>query len=60
MGGAGSAGTRKNINLFANITNMFNQVHYNNPSSVMSSDNFGKYTSASDPREVEVGLRFQF
>ncbi len=60
MGGPGSAGTRKNINLFANITNMFNQVHYNNPSSVMSSDNFGKYTSASDPREVEVGLRFQF
>jgi hypothetical protein len=35
-------------------------VHYNNPSSVMSSDNFGKYTSASDSREVEVGLRFQF
>ena len=48
------------MNLFANVTNMFNQVLYNNPSSVMSSDNFGKYTSASDPREVEVGLRFQF
>ena len=60
MGGAGSAGTRKNINLFANITNQFNQVLYNNPSSAMSSDTFGKYTSASDPREVEVGLRFQF
>ena len=60
IGGAGSAGTRKNVNLFANVTNMFNQVHYNNPASSMSSDNFGKYTSASDPREVEVGLRFQF
>lgn len=60
LGGAGSAGTRKNINLFANITNIFNRVHYNNPSSVMSSENFGRYTSASDPREVEVGLRFQF
>jgi hypothetical protein len=60
IGGAGSAGTRKNVNVFANITNQFNQVHYNNPSSVMSSDNFGKYTSASDPREIEVGVRFQF
>jgi len=60
IGGAGSAGTRKNVNVFANITNQFNQVHYNNPASSMSSDNFGKYTSASDPREVEVGVRFQF
>jgi len=60
MGGAGSAGTRKNVNLFANVTNMFNRVHYNNPSAVMSSEKFGQYTSASDPREIEVGLRFQF
>lgn len=60
IGGADSAGTRKNINLFANVTNQFNRVHYNNPGSSMSSENFGKYTSASDPREVEVGLRFQF
>jgi len=60
VGGAGNAGTRKNVNLFANVTNMFNRVHYNNPSSAMSSENFGKYTSASDPREVEVGMRFQF
>lgn len=60
IGGAGSAGTRKNVNLFANITNQFNRVHYNNPAASMSSENFGKYTSASDPREVEVGMRFQF
>ncbi len=60
IGGAGSAGTRKNVNVFANITNQFNQVHLNNPGSAMSSDNFGKYTSASNPREVEVGFRFQF
>jgi hypothetical protein len=60
LGGSGNAGTRKNVNLFANITNMFNRVHYNNPSAVVSSDSFGKITSASDPREVEVGLRYQF
>jgi hypothetical protein len=60
MGGAGTAGTRKNVNLFANVINMFNRVHYNNPSAVMSSDKFGQYTGAADPREVEVGLRFQF
>jgi len=56
----GAQGGRTNLNVFANITNVFNRVHYNNPSSVMSSENFGKYTSASDPREVEVGMRFQF
>ena len=60
LGGAGSGGTRKNINLFTNITNIFNTVIKNNPSGVMSSDNFGIVTSAVDPREVEIGLRFQF
>ena len=60
LGAAGSAGVRKNVNLFVNVTNLFNRIHYGNPSGVMSSKNFGKITSASDPREVEAGLRFQF
>jgi hypothetical protein len=60
LGAAGSAGVRKNVNMFLNVTNLLNRIHYASPSGVMSSKNFGKITSASDPREVEAGLRFQF
>ena len=57
--GSGS-GSRKNVNLFANMTNAFNRPNYNPPSGIMSSPNFGKYTSAGDPREIEIGMRVQF
>ena len=60
LGGAGSAGVRRNVNLFANVTNGFNWVHYGLPSGVMTSPNFGKSTSARDPRDIEIGVRFQF
>ena len=56
---AGSA-SGMNVNVFANMTNAFNHVHYNNPSGVMSSPNFRRITSASNPREIEIGMRFQF
>ena len=54
------AGTRKNINVFANLTNAFNWVHLGTPSGVLTSPSFGQSTSAFSPREVEIGLRFQF
>ena len=54
----GSGGS--NVNVFANLTNAFNRVHYGQPSGVLSSSNFGKSTSASNPREIEIGFRFQF
>jgi hypothetical protein len=57
---AGSATSGTNVNVFANMTNAFNHVHYGTPSGVMLSPNFRRITSASDPREIEVGLRFQF
>jgi hypothetical protein len=57
---AGGSTSGMNINVFANMTNAFNHVHYGNPSGVMSSPNFGKITSASNPREIEAGVRFQF
>lgn len=60
LGGTGDAGVRKNINVFANMINAFNRVHYGVPSGVMTSPNFGRSTSATQPRVVEVGLRFQF
>jgi hypothetical protein len=58
--GRGNGGTRTNMNLFANMTNAFNRTNYGLPSGVMTSPNFGKSTSARDPREIEVGVRFQF
>jgi hypothetical protein len=56
----GSTTSGTNINVFANMTNAFNHVHYGTPSGVLSSPNFGRITSASDPREIEAGIRFQF
>ena len=56
----GVGGTRTNLNVFANITNAFNNVNFNVPSAVMTSPNFGLPTSALDPRLIEMGLRFQF
>ncbi len=57
---ARNGNTRTNMNLFANMTNAFNRTNYGVPSGVMTSPNFGKPTSALDPREIEVGIRFQF
>ena len=58
--GSGNGGARTNVNVFANMTNAFNRANYNPPSGVKTSPTFGQYTSAGDPREIEVGLRFQF
>jgi hypothetical protein len=60
LGAAGDGGTRTNVNLFANMVNAFNRVHNGLPSGVMTSPNFGRSTSATQPREIEIGLRFQF
>jgi hypothetical protein len=60
FGPATNGTTRTNVNMFANMTNAFNRPNYNPPSGVMTSPNFGKYTSAGNPREIEVGVRFQF
>jgi hypothetical protein len=56
----GSATSGTNMNVFVNLTNAFNHVHYGVPSGVMTSPNFRRSTSASNPREVEAGVRFQF
>ena len=57
---AGGGVSRTNVNVFVNMTNAFNWTNLGNPSGVMSSPNFGKSTSAEDPREIEAGIRFQF
>jgi hypothetical protein len=57
---SGNSSTKTNVNVFANMTNAFNRPNYAAPSGVMTSPNFGKSTSAGDPRRIEIGLRFQF
>jgi hypothetical protein len=42
------------------MTDAFNHPNYAAPSGIMTSPNFGKSTSAGDPREIDAGLRFQF
>ena len=59
-GAGGTSATRTNLNVFANITNAFNNVNFSLPSGVMTSPNFGLSTSAQDPRLIEIGIRFQF
>jgi hypothetical protein len=60
FGDSRNGGSQANVNLFANMTNAFNQANYNAPSGVLTSPNFGKITSAAAPREIEAGIRFQF
>ena len=56
--GTGAAGPR--LSIFANVNNAFNRTNLRAPSGVMTSRNFGRSTSAYAPREIEVGMRFQF
>lgn len=56
----GSGGSGANLNVFANMTNAFNRTNLGPPSGVRTSPNFGRSTSALNPREIEAGLRFQF
>jgi hypothetical protein len=57
---AGGGVSRTNVNVFVNMTNAFNRTNLGNPSGVMTSPNFGRSTSAENPREIEAGVRFQF
>jgi hypothetical protein len=50
----------RSLSAFANISNAFNIVNRGTPNGVLTSKFFGKSTSASAPREIEVGMRFQF
>ena len=55
---AGGAGTQ--LNVFANITNLLNRTNIDRVSSTLTSSRFGQPTRAAAPREIEVGMRFQF
>ena len=48
------------INVFANLNNAFNMTHLGTTSGVITSPFFGRSFNAISPREIEVGMRFQF
>ena len=48
------------MNVFANLNNAFNMTHPGTPSGVMTSPFFRKSYNATSPRDIEVGMRFQF
>ena len=48
------------VNVFANISNVLNRANLDNVSGALTSRRFGQPTGANDPREIEIGMRFQF
>jgi hypothetical protein len=59
-GATGGAQTGPQVNVFANLNNAFNMTHLGTPSGVMTSPFFGRSFNATAPREIEMGMRFQF
>ena len=61
-GGAGRAagGAGAQVNVFANISNALNRSNLQNVSGALTSSRFGQPTGANNPREIEIGMRFQF
>jgi hypothetical protein len=53
-------GDEPQINFFINADNVCNMMNFGPPGGVMTSPLFGKPFSARNPREVEIGMSFQF
>ncbi len=51
---------RSRVSVFANLSNAFNMTNLGTPSGTLSSKNFGLSTSASSPRRIQAGMRYQF
>jgi hypothetical protein len=60
LGGIKIGGASPNVNLFANFNNAFNRTNLGTPVGVLSSPFLGKSISAYNPRQITVGMRFQF
>ena len=56
----GDAAAGPQMNVFANLNNALNMTHLGTPSGVMTSPFFGRSFNATLPREIEIGMRFQF
>jgi hypothetical protein len=50
----------RRIQLRVETFNLFNQAHFNQPSGVIGTPNFGKITSAQDGRVMQLGIKYLF
>jgi len=41
-------------------SNVLNHTNFNNPNSATNSANFGRITTAADPRIIQFGLKYKF
>ena len=53
-------GGERMIQFRAEAFNVFNRVNLGNPVSALNSSNFGLITSASDPRIIQLALKYAF
>lgn len=60
LGGRGTGAAPMNVNVFANVSNAFNRTNLGTPIGIRTSPLFGRPISAFNPREIELGARFQF
>ncbi|HUS07987.1 MAG TPA: TonB-dependent receptor [Bryobacteraceae bacterium] len=51
---------KSNVQFRAEFFNVFNNVNFSNPGSTLGSASLGKITSASDPRILQLALKFMF
>jgi hypothetical protein len=59
-GGPGPGTRQKGITINANISNMLNRANYSGFSGVMTSPYFMQATSVSNPRQIDISVRFNF
>jgi hypothetical protein len=53
------AGSTK-LGVQADVFNLFNRVNFNSPDVVTSDAAYGKISSAGPPRQIQLGVRFEF
>ncbi|MBI4474646.1 MAG: TonB-dependent receptor [Acidobacteria bacterium] len=58
--GFGQQQRRLQMQINMNIQNLFNHRNFQSPSGVLTSPFFGRSTRAQNPREVSMGVRFNF
>lgn len=51
---------RSKLGVQADVFNLFNRVNLNNPTVNFSANDYGRIGSAGPPRQVQIGLRFEF
>jgi hypothetical protein len=51
---------RARVQLRGEFFNLFNNVNFSNPGGTLGNPNFGKITSAGDPRILQLSLKFMF